>query len=221
MNELQTILTLHDRWLGHYSDGQCANLRGVNLIGENLNGIDLRYADLRGANLRYANLSNANLEGADLQGANLRGANLNRANFLNAYLSNADFYDANLSKANLKGADLSGVVNFNCSIACPDSGPFVGWKKARHLIVKLWIPDAAKRCSATSRKCRCSEAFVMDIQNTDGSYCSIDTVRSDYDSTFVYRVGERVQVPNFNDDRWDECSAGIHFFITRQEAVDY
>jgi hypothetical protein len=31
--------------------------------------------------------------------------------------------------------------------------------------------------------------------------------------------GEKVE--NFNEDRWNECAAGIHFFITREEAIDY
>ena len=34
-------------------------------------------------------------------------------------------------------------------------------------------------------------------------------------------VGDIVRVDNFDKNRWNECSTGIHFFITRQEAVDY
>ena len=49
----------------------------------------------------------------------------------------------------------------------------------------------------------------------------VTSVQSDYDSKFIYTVGEVVEVPDFNTDRWDECSTGIHFFINRQEAVDY
>ena len=29
------------------------------------------------------------------------------------------------------------------------------------------------------------------------------------------------ELENFNEDRWNECAAGIHFFITREEAIDY
>lgn len=36
-----------------------------------------------------------------------------------------------------------------------------------------------------------------------------------------YRIGEIVEELNFNEDRWNECSEGIHFFINRQEAVEY
>ena len=49
----------------------------------------------------------------------------------------------------------------------------------------------------------------------------VDVVYSNYDSSFAYRVGEIVSVDNFDTNRWNECAPGIHFFITRQEAVDY
>lgn len=26
---------------------------------------------------------------------------------------------------------------------------------------------------------------------------------------------------SFDEDRWNECSHGIHFFINKQEAIDY
>lgn len=47
------------------------------------------------------------------------------------------------------------------------------------------------------------------------------SINSDYDSGFVYRIGETVEVANFDTDRKNECAPGIHFFITRQEAVDW
>ena len=154
-------------------------------------------ADLYKADLRWANLS-----GADLRWANLRWANLRWAN--------------------LSGADLSGAENLSLPIACPEEGSFIGFKKClNNLIVKLEIPADALRCSATGRKCRCSKAKVLSITNIDGSDANTDAVASIYDKAFVYKVGETVEVSNFNTDRWDECSAGIHFFITRQEAVNY
>jgi hypothetical protein len=38
---------------------------------------------------------------------------------------------------------------------------------------------------------------------------------------FAYKVGDMVSVDDFDTNRWNECAPGIHFFITRQEAVDY
>lgn len=157
---------------------------------------DLRGADLRGADLSEADLFRANLRGADLRGADLRGADLS-------------------------GADLSGAENLVFPIACPEKGSFTAFKKASGCIVELLIPEDAQRCSATSRKCRCSKAKVISITHPDGSDPGVDYVPSGYDDSFIYKVGKTVEVSDFNPDRWQECSAGIHFFITRQEAVDY
>ena len=165
-----------------------------------------------------AYLSGANLSRADLSGANLSGA----------YLSGANLSYANLSRADLSGADLSGakveieLLNKFFPLCCPDSGSFIGWKKCRgNAIVKLEICEDAKRSSAYGRKCRCSAAKVLEIQTEDGARSESDAALSWHDSSFVYRVGEIVSVPDFDEDRRNECSTGIHFFITRQEAVDY
>lgn len=153
----------------------------------------------------------------DGERANLSEANLSEANLYRANLSEAD-----LTRANLSEADLSEAKNLNIPFTCPEEGSFIGFKKCRNdLIVKLEIPADALRCSATGRKCRCSKAKVLSITNVDGSDVDTHTVASKYDESFIYKVGETVEAPSFNADRWNECSAGIHFFITRQEAVDY
>ena len=143
----------------------------------------------------------ADLRGADLYGADLRGADLR----------GADLY----------GADLRGAKNVKYPIACPEKGEFIAFKKTRNYIVELKVTEDAKRCSATSRKCRCSKAVVLSITTLDGKETDLKEAKSTYDGNFIYRVGETVEEPNFCEDRWNECSQGIHFFITRQEAVEY
>ena len=223
-----------------------ADLSGANLSGANLKGANLWYADLSGVDLRGANLSGANLKGANLWYANLcianlcianlwcanlSGANLWNADLSGANLWNADLSGANLSGANLKGAclwyaDLSGAnlwdAKIDFHIACPEKGSFIAFKKVKDdYIVELLIPEDARRCSATSRKCRCDKAKVLSITKIDGTSDGVDTVYSIYDETFAYKIGETVEIKNFNDNRWNECSTGIHFFLTRQEAVEY
>ena len=164
-------------------------------------------------------------ERATLSGADLRRADLRQANLSGENLSKADLSGADLSEANLSWADLSGAI-YNehtafFALCCPEEGSFVGYKKAGGKIVKLQIPKTAKRSSATSRKCRCSKAKVISITNTDGSESGLEKVASDRDASFVYEVGKTVSVDNFDENRWNECSTGIHFFITRDEAVRY
>ena len=173
----------------------------------------------------------ADLSDADLSGANLCGANLCDANLRNANLYGADLCGANLRNADLCGADLCGAKNTDKTawdaytafypLQCPETGSFIGYKKAADKIVILEICADAKRSSATSRKCRCSKAKVLSITNLDGSESGLTEVRSDYSKKFVYCVGEIAEAPDFDENRWNECTAGIHFFITRGEAVKH
>ena len=218
--ELQEILHLHNMWLCGNDGGVRANLSDANLSDANLSDANLSDADLSVANLRVANLRGANLRGADLRGANLSGADLR----------GADLRDADLSVANLSGANLSGAKNIKSvkydentsffALQCPEKGEYVAYKKAHGLIIELKIPADALRSSATSRKCRASKATVISITDAAGNPAGTK-VPSDYDSNFVYEIGKTVEVSSFNTDRWSECSAGIHHFITRQEAVNY
>lgn len=158
---------------------------------------------------RGADLRDADLCGADLRGSNLRGA----------YLRGANLYGADLRGTDLRGANLRDAKG--CYLSCPTEGSFIGWKKASGHIVKLRIPEDARRSSATGHKCRCDKAYVMEIQNMDGTRATEDTVRADHDKNFVYTVGATVEVPDFDDNRWSECAPGIHFFIDRRAAVEY
>lgn len=240
---LREVLKSHAAWLcgneGERADLSGADLKGIDLSRVNLNsadlcGINLSMAkllladlsdtDLCDASLCWANLHMANLNGANLNGADLRGADLSNADLCNTDLSGADISGANLDGAFLSGADLSGIVyDLHTTFyapQCPEEGSFIGYKKAHGYIIKMEILGDAKRSSATSRICRCSAAKVLSITSIDGKTENSE-VFSDYDPTFVYRVGETVRVDNFDDDRWNECSTGIHFFLTRKEAELY
>ena len=201
-----------------------ANLREANLYGADLYGADLYGANLRGANLYGANLYEADLYGADLYGANLYGANLRGADLYGANLRGADLREADLYGADLRGANLYGANLYEAIgtyMACPTDGSFIGWKKASEYIVKLQIPEDARRSSAGGEKCRCDKAYVVEIQNADGTKADIETIHSSHDANFVYTVGATVEVSDFNGDRWNECAPGIHFFIDRRAAVEY
>ncbi len=197
--ELDKILENHAHW-----------------VREDCEGWEGMRANLRSADLRSADLEGANLEGADLEGADLEGADLE-----GAYLEGAD-----LRSADLRSADLEGAKNVPyIPMACPDAGAFIGWKRADGRIVKLLIPEDAKRSSATGRKCRCDKAVVVSIEDINGvvhdkpeeDFYAI----SDYDHNFIYRVGESVSVDNFCGDRFRECAPGIHFYINKGEAIGY
>ena len=163
-----------------------------------------------------ADLSGANLSGADLSGANLREADLREAYLREAYLSRADLRGADLREADLREADLSEAKNAELAEALTvivPEGVLIGWKKCvGGVIIKLEIPADAKRSNATGRKCRAEFAKVLD---TGGLREAVSV----WDASFIYRVGEIVRPTEpFCEDRWQECAAGIHFFITEAEA---
>lgn len=189
--ELKEILEKHKKWLNNEDGGEKANLRGA----------DLRGADLKEANLREADLKEADLREADLREANLRWANLREANLkvVPTYNEGTCFY----------------------ALQCPEEGSFIGFKKCREdRIVKLLITDDALRSSATTRKCRANKVKVLEILSIDKKE-SFEKAVSIQNPYFEYIVGETIEINDFDKDRWNECSSGIHFFITRKEAEQY
>lgn len=149
----------------------------------------------------------------------LKGSGV-RADLSNADLSNADLRDASLSCARLTGLRYNESTAM-FAMACPEKGAFIGYKKACGYIVELLILEDARRSSATSRKCRCDKARVLSITNMDGQDAGVDSVCSSWNNTFIYHIGSVVEEPNFSTNRWKECAPGIHFFMTRGEAVNY
>ena len=154
-----------------------------------------------------ADLTRANLIRADLTGANLTGAYLTRAN---------------LTRANLTGADLKKIRAVNQII--PEEGVFTAWKKGYNndggCLIKLEIPAKAKRHNTLGgRKCRAEFVKVLDIRNSKGN--KIKTCRPGHNSKFIYKIGEIVMPDKYDPDPLVECSNGIHFFISKQEAKDW
>ena len=185
---------------------EIAAYKKISLQGADLRWADLRWANLQGADLRWANLQEANLPWANLRGTNLQGTNLQ---------------GANLQGANLQGAKNIPLYVEEITKICPIEGEFIGWKKCRDgKIVKLLILSDSLRSNATNRKCRASKVKVLeiiDIYNKEHNEEAFGL----YNSSFIYRLDEIIEIKDFDQDRWNECSTGIHFFITRYEAEQW
>ena len=197
---------------------------GVSLANANLAGACLAVADLTGADLTGADLTGADISWADLADAILIGAKLEDANLKGAILEGADLTEADIERANIYGAKLNGAQNIPyIPLACPSEGSFTGWKKVNNeYLVKLQVPEDARRSSATARKCRCDKAMVLDITSLDGNEHYDEVVNNNYNyKETIYKVGEMVYPDSFDENRWNECSHGIHFFVNKQDAIDY
>ena len=248
-HNMQEVLERHLEWLdnpGNPSDEWlradfegCSIIDGYHLLaGANLAGARFRRADLSHINLTRAKLNDADLAFSDLSFANLSDADLTCADLTCANMFACAIANANFQYALFRNAIVENVIFGHAAyepdipMTCPESGGFIGWKKcmatgidAHQVIVKLYIPPRAKRSSAGSRKCRCSEAYVIDIQEVDSTVpCSVECATSlIHMSTMVmYKKGQLVKCEKpFEDNRWIECASGIHFFMSRREAVIY
>lgn len=149
--------------------------------------------------------------GADLWGADLWGADLRGADLRDADLRSANLRDAELRGTNLQGTQLSPFL------VCPEVGAFIAWKKVRGgTILRLKVPKTAWRCGAlTSRKCRASHVKVVEAIGTD------KTEFQGLHNSTIYRVGETTYADYLDIDPRVECTNGIHFFITQQEAEEW
>lgn len=140
-------------------------------------------------------------------------------------LDNTKGKRADLRRADLRRAVLTGVKTNEFTvffeISCPSDGAFIAWKKVDGKLIKLLVPEDAKRSSATSYKCRCDKAKVLDITDLKGENHYESVINRRYESVITYTVGEMVYPDKFDDDRWNECSNGIHFFINKNHAINY
>ena len=107
----------------------------------------------------------------------------------------------------------------------PSHGSFIAWKKAiiedgSTVIVKLRIPEDAIRYSIR-HKCRANKAEVLGYETLNGEKLPETTkVHSNFRPDFYYKIGV-IEEENFDLDPLEECSSGIHFFLNREDAVNY
>ena len=213
----------------YYSDLSKVDLANVNLSYANLYRADLSDTNLSYANLYNANLSNANLKNSDLSNAyaysvNLDGADLRYSVLCNTDLSYANLSHTNLSQANLSHVDLSGANLSNIILDEKEQirkgiilkKPMIGYKRCKTgLIVTLYIPKGAIVFSINNKKCRTNKAKVVDISRGKRIAYSFR------DNSFAYELGKDIRIEDFDLRYNEECSTGIHFFKTREEAENY
>ena len=150
---------------------------------------------------------------ADLSSADLRSADLSSANLSFANLSFANLRSAKLDKETIKN-----INHYRPFQIIPQEGEFIAWKKgASDCIIKLLIPKSAKRTSSlVGRKCRASRVKTLAIWDKDNK--PIKQCGGWRHSNFIYRIGRITKPDSYDPDIRVECSHGMHFFVTREEA---
>ncbi len=205
-------------------------IEDMDLSGFDFSGMDFTLSSFRGVRLEHVNfrgavIENALLDGCSLRGSVFRDADMKTASLRDCDMTGCDIRGANLFGAVLEHARLDGIISDEGTqwfrMHCPTKGPILGYKKCvNDRLVQLLIPADAKRTSATLPSCRCSKAKVLTIKSFDSSV-EFDEAWSWVDENFVYRKGQWVEVLDFNEDRWMDSTTGIHFWMSREEAIRY
>ena len=236
--ELNKIIEQHQHWIHEDVDGwegMRADLRdknlselrldGASLVGASLDGASLVGASLDGASLDSASLDDASLDGASLVGASLVGASLDGARLDSARLVGARLDGASLDGARLDSARLDGASLVGASLVGAEkirlrlgqilTEPMTGYKKTKEgVVITAEIPAGAIVFCINGSKCRTNRAKITDMAGHD-------VLHSQYDNSFEYRIGQEIEIKDFNLMYNVECANGFHFFRTREEAENY
>lgn len=126
---------------------------------------------------------------------------------MQANLAGAYLVDANLKDANLKDEDfrLGKIL----------TEPLTGYKKTKEgVVITAEIPAGAIVFCINGSKCRTNRAKITDMTGKE-------LLHSSYDPNFEYRLGQEIEIKNFNLMYNVECASGFHFFRKREEAEKY
>ena len=120
---------------------------------------------------------------------------------------------ADLSRADLSEAYLHGEEKFRLGKVLDE--PLTGYKKTKEgVVITAEIPAGAVVFCINGSKCRTNRATITDM---DGH----EVLHSQYDNSFEYRLGQEINIKDFNLMYNIECTSGFHFFRTRKEAEEY
>lgn len=140
-------------------------------------------------------------------------------------LKNTIFLENALDYANTYKLDIDEKSMFDYPIICPDTGSFIAWAKGnKNTIIKLLIPEDAKRVNACSRVCRVDKAKVLAIETLTGRTSKLESVASYDKKNLEYNIGKTVYSifcdrQPFNENRWNTSDNGILCYITRDDII--
>ena len=206
--------------------------KNINLAGESVKNVNLRRATFDNCNLNGTDFTGSMMDHVAFYDCDIRNMNTTDCKLRGASFRGNDMEGINLSGANIYAAVLEDAVNQDKVIIddntqwykmrCPEEGPFIAWKCCTELrVVQMLVPADAKRCMATMETGRVSKVKVLSIKSIDETQ-SYSWAQSTVDQDFYYEVGKWLEPANgFQEDRWKDSSPGIHFFLERQQCVDY
>lgn len=232
-SEDELRVELDKRTEGAQLDMRHCIFKGLNLAGWDMTGLDLsrttfENCDLGGTDFSGSNLDNVafydnNLVGMKLCGCKARGCSFRFQDMTGIDLRGANIYSSVLEDAINQDKVITDDDTKWYKMRCPEKGEaFIAWKCCTDLrVVMMLVPRDAERCMATLETGRVSKVKVLKITNIDETE-NYTWAQSTVDPDFYYEVGKWLEPANgFQTDRWKDSSPGIHFFLDRQQCVDY
>ena len=178
-------------------------LHDADISGADFSGLDCQWWDMKnvrldGCDFEGATIANGKFENCSFVGANFRNAGLQGADLRNADLTGIDLRGGNVYSAWLEGARLDGIIQDESTryfrLRCPETGAFIGYKK-----------------------CYEDRVTITSFDFTQSHDWAVSLV----DENFAYKKGEWIYPDRFTEDRWVESTYGIHFWMSREEAIAY
>lgn len=194
-------------------DSSCLSFENSTFKNCKFEKCDLMYAYFDKCTFENVKFVECNCQNVDYSSAQFTNTVFLKCNMENAYLMYSNFNDAMLCPS--------------IKMKCPETGSFIGYKICKSIegsraLVKLEIPEDAKRLSGTSKKCRCDKAKVVDITIiSTGDKINMAKNGSYPMKQLNYVIGEYVYADSFDENRWYCCTHGIHFFMDKDDAIMY
>lgn len=224
--ESENILVENKIFTFDIFDYELSKINFVNCSFDLINNVNFKECEFK--NCYFNHIKDSNFDNCDFYSSDFTSNHIINVSFKNSFIAFSNFYMSQI--VNLKINNCRMRNNSYLEMECPEEGSFIGYKKLvdfynNEYICKLLIPEDAKRSSATSKKCRCSYAKVLEIKNIkNGEMVSsvLHNVRifSEY-KHINYKVGDFVFPDEWDENRFNECSHGIHFFMNKKYALDY
>ena len=188
--------------------------------------------------INSSNFTLSNFEGCKFKNAKVYDSTLFICNLLNIFTKNTSFNFCSLYKSfihrhnegsldinrtELDFANIDDLANVRGRYIEYRAGkilnePIIGYKKCRtcddlRAIVTLEIPKGAIVFSINGCKFRTNKVKVLAIDRVDTAYALYNNMS--------YHVGDEITINDFNCMYNVECASGIHFFMTKEEAINY
>ena len=223
---------LEKRVPGELMDYKEVQFKNMDLSGWDLSWLDLYKATFTNCNLNGAVLDHCDADHVAYYDCDIRNMKVTNSKARACYyryldMENVDFSGTDIYASVLEDAHNQDTIKYDDNtryfkMSCPEEGPFVAWKCCTDLrVVQMLVPADAKRCMAAMETGRASKVKVLSIKSIDETV-KYDWAQSTVDPDFYYEVGKWIEPANgFQEDRWKDSSPGIHFFMDRQQCVDY